>query len=99
MSNWSDDVINALDSTSESKLIGETVGEVYPVQLLQTNFNLQGRPKTVKRLPAGISTSGETLSTHICLWNSLLIDSRLLGCGAQSGILYGEPGQGCRKCT
>ena len=45
-------------------MIGETVGEVYPVQLLQTNFNLQGRPKTVKRLPAGISTSGETLSTH-----------------------------------
>jgi hypothetical protein len=48
MSNWSDDVINALDSTSESKMIGETVGEVHPVQLLQTNFNLQGRPKTVR---------------------------------------------------
>ena len=48
MSNWSDDVINALESTSESRLIGETVGEVYPMQLLQTNFNLQGRPKTVR---------------------------------------------------
>ena len=48
MSNWSDDVLNALDSTSESNMIGETVGEVHPVQLLQTNFNLQGRPKTVR---------------------------------------------------
>ena len=35
MSNWSDDVINALDSTSESKMIGETVGEVYPVHCVQ----------------------------------------------------------------
>ncbi len=41
MSNWSDDVINALDSTSESNMIGETVGEVYPVQLLQTNLDLK----------------------------------------------------------
>jgi hypothetical protein len=63
----------------------------------------QLRPKTVKRLPAGISTSGETLSRTgpVHLWNSLLIDSRLLGCDAQRGILYasGEPGQGRRKCT
>ena len=48
MSNWSYDVINALDSTSESNMIGENVGEVHPVELLQTNFNLQGRPKTVR---------------------------------------------------